>query len=545
MEEQSVMPGMAGSAFTTDQQACIIFYSPRTYGTQVLRPYTYQITGNTIDKLACGGATMKDAISRKDIAQHPDVAGAIQPTGNGTPLDMEVTNQMWTFTLMVDLVSPWLEGSALSQAKARRRVIYSGVCIDEPVSQLTRWSGAPIYNDNCHLRFTHASEVALDSGMSPTGAAARTIVRSDMDIVDSSLGLQTKTNLNPNGVDLYVSTPDKLLSCTDNGSGMSTEGLAALSNQSNGIGIITNLKAPISHLRQLCIGLDQQVSLYEAGSGLTVGNPITDERNVFDVDQFKSGVISEWSQMSSGTNYTTAGIQAGSIISFGSLKRMFPALNMNTYKQELNPMSELLASGNSVDQCGMDPKTVYSSMVAAAVQALAVNFGFDMIDFAYDSTVDQFSGDASGAFQVRDCRLMMQPSDPEAAKYMCANALELFRRQLLIDLVPTIKASNNGDFQMSVNYSRNGDTVVDLNFYDWASLSGLGIYEAPNRVANTGTVSLGTGQQFMHNGTMLDVLVHNVYGKNIRNQFGVTAFDGQDQGTMIDACAPEGVLRPC
>lgn len=538
--ESMVMPDMASQAFTSDNNACIIFYAPRTYGTQVLRPYTYQITGNTIDKLACGGHTMKDAISRKDIAQHPDVAGAIAPTGNGTPVDMNITNQMWTFTLMIDIVSPWLKGSALSQAKACRRVVYSGVCMTEPVAPLTRWSGQPIYDDNCHLRFTHASEMALDPGVSPTGNSTRAIVRSDMDIVDSEMNKQT------GGKDLFVATPDKLLSCTDNKSGISTEGVAALANQPTGVGIITNLKAPISHLRQLCIGLDQQVSLYEAGGGLSVGNPLTDETNVFDVDQFKSGVVSEWSQMSSGANYTTAGIQAGSIISFGSLKQMFPALMMNTYKQEWQaPMSDLLASGGAVDQCGTDPKTVYSSMVASAVGTLAVNFGFDYIDFSYDSTRDQFSGNNDGSFQVRDCRLAMQPSDPEAAKYMCANALEMFRRQLTIDLVPTIRASQNGEFQMNVYYSRNGDTVVDLNFYDWSSLAGLGAFEAPNRIGNTSTVSLATGQQFVHNGTMLDVLVHNVYGKNVRNQFGRTAFENPDQGTLIDACAPDTAgLRP-
>ena len=92
---------------------------------------------------------------------------------------------------------------------------------------------------------------------------------------------------------------------------------------------------------------------------------------------------------------------------------------------------------------------------------------------------------------------------------------------------------------MNVNYVRNGDTVVDLNFYDWASLAGNGVFESPNRIGNTGSTSIVTGQQFIHNGNMLDILVHNVYGKNIRNQFGVTAFGGQDQGDMINTLVPE------
>ena len=531
-ELAGMMPSSANTGFANGN-ACIIFYSPRIYGTQVLRPYAYNITGNTIDKLACGGATMKDAISKKDIATHPDVAGAIQPTGNGTPLDMNVANQSWTFTLMVDIASPWLSGSALSGAQARRRIICSGVCLDEPVSPITRYSGYPTYNDNCHLRITHASEMALDPGISPAGNTTKTIIRSDMDIVGNEMQKCSPT-------DLYVGTPDKVLACNDPSSGISTEGLASLANLHQGTGIISNLKAPISHLRQLCMGLDQQVGLYEASGPLGVANPITDERNVFDVDQFKSGVVSEWSQMSSGANYTTGGIRTGQIVSLGALKKMYPALNnpQNIYKMELRPMSDVMVAGGVGDQTYTDPKTVYSSMVASAISTLAVNFGFDLIDFSYDSSGDQFSG-AMGSFQVRDCRLLMQPSDPAAAKYMCANALEMFKRQLEIDLVPCILAGNNGHFQMNVNYVRNGDTVVDLNFYDWASLAGNGVFESPNRIGNTGSTSIVTGQQFIHNGNMLDILVHNVYGKNIRNQFGVTAFGGQDQGDMINTLVPE------
>lgn len=531
MEELTgVMPGMSGGF--SNGNACIIFYSPRIYGTQVLRPYSYNITGNTIDKLACGGPTMKDAISKKDIATHPDVAGAIQPTANGTPLDMAAANQSWTFTLMVDIASPWLAGSALSGAQARRRIIMSGICLDEPVSPITRYSGYPTYNDDCHLRITHASEIALDPGVSPAGVNTKAIIRSDMDIIDRSMQKDAPE-------DLYIGTPDKVLTCNDNKSGISTEGLAAVTNLHQGAGIISNLKSPVSHLRQLCMGLDQQVGLYEASGPLGVANPITDERNVFDVDQFKSGVASEWSQMSSGTNYTTGGIKTGQVVSLRTLKSMYPALTnpQNIYKMELRPMSDVMTAGGVRDQMIVDPKTVYSSMVASAISTLAINFGFDLIDFSYDSNGDQFSGN-QGSFQVRDCRLIMQPSDPAAAKYMCANALEMFRRQLSIDLVPTIFASNNGQFQMHVNYVRNGDTVVDLNFYDWPSLSG-GVFEAPNRISNTGTTSVVTGQQFIHNGNMLDVLVHNVYGKNVRNQFGVTAFGQQDSGDLLNAAAPE------
>ena len=101
----------------------LFLYSPRMYGTQVLRPYTYQIDGNAVDKLVYGGDSMLKALSRKDIATSPEIAGAVMPEANGTKLDMNAVGQLWTFVLQIDLTSPWLGGSAVSRAIARRRVV--------------------------------------------------------------------------------------------------------------------------------------------------------------------------------------------------------------------------------------------------------------------------------------------------------------------------------------------------------------------------------------------------------------------------------------
>ena len=216
-----VPTGMApvGGCFESKGRAMLFLYSPRMYGTQVLRPYTYQIDGNAVDKLVYGGDSMLKALSRKDIATSPEIAGAVMPEANGTKLDMNAVGQLWTFVLQIVLPSPGLVGSAFSGARARRRVVYTGLCLDEPLNPLTLWNGQPTLNENCPLRFTRATETVIDPGVGAMGAQSRLMVRSDVDIVDSALDQQA------NNEDLYIATPDKVLKNTKPESGISTEGL--------------------------------------------------------------------------------------------------------------------------------------------------------------------------------------------------------------------------------------------------------------------------------------------------------------------------------
>ena len=529
-------PEMMHSSFNEQGGALLLLYAPREYGTQVIRPYSYQIEGNAVDKLMCmGGGKMAEAISKKHVYTDPDIAGSITPAGNGTPLDMTQVGQCWTFVLMIDLTSPWLAGSAMGAAKARRRIVYEGVCLDEPLSMITMYNGAPTPNMNCPLRFTHMTETVIDPSVGSMGSNNRIMVRSDLDIVDAALNAQAHRE-DGGDKELYVATPDRILDNVDNGSGINTEGRCALSNQQKGLGIVSTLKSPLAHLRQLCMGLDQQVHMCESATGNTVGNHMEGAQDVFDVDNFKTGVAGEWSQLTTGLNNVSGNISAGEIILLGALVETYPALDIQPMK--IDRWSPIAQENGCVDQTKINPKTIFSSMVASAVAAIANNFGFSRIDFSYDSFTGQFDANPQGTFEVRDAALLVEPRDPAAAQNMMANALEKFKEHLFNDLVQCLKASKNGDFQMHVSYMVDAETYVDLNFYDWASLAGEGIYETTNRIANVNTKSVGTIDQFIHNGTVLDSLVHCVYGKNMKNQFGVSAF-ARDPDTIIDTMAQE------
>lgn len=528
MNEFNVQDGQSlTTPFSSKGSAILFLYSPRLYGTQVLRPYTYSITGNALDKLTYGTQSITAALNNRSIVSDPDVAGIMQPVSNGTPLDMSIMGNLWTFVLQLDITSPWLSGSSMGNAKACRRIIYSGVCLDEPISTITMWSGQPTLNENCPMRFTHVMESVVDPGVSATGNSTKTFVRSDMDVVDAALDQQA------NDTDLYIATPDRVLGSVDTASGLTTEGANALINQKRGVGIMSDLKSPMAHLRSLLTGLDQQIHLCEASEGPGVASHMSTPTDIYNVDEFKTGVGNEWAQLSSGTNEIHGGIAAGDICLLGFITSQFP--DITVVPQQISTVSPMMSDGMVADQMKQNPKVVYSSMAASAISALANNFGFSDIDFSYDSWSGGMGTDRSGTFEVRNAQLLMPTGNVEYDKQCLANSLEMFRRQIIMDLVPTIKASGNGEFQMHVKYAINAETYVDLNFYDWASLQNDGVYETTNRLSNVGTTTIGTSDQFIHNGTVLDNFVHQVYGKRVKNAFGISAFG---DGTMLDTAAP-------
>lgn len=524
--------GQFSSTFDLTKPKQILFlYSPRMYGTQVLRPYAYQFGADGVDMLMNSSGSMTKTLENPRMATDPRIAGMIAPVANGTKLDMAVINELWTFTLMVDIMSTSFGGAA----KLRRRFVYQGVCLDEPISMLTMWSGSPTPNLNCPMRFTHVTEVMVDPRVSSIGAVPRTIVRTDADILDSSLNTQA-------GEELYAATPDKMLERTDAGSGIHSEGIAALSASDRGVGVLSTIKSPLAHLRTLCMGLDQQIHLSEAGVGNTVVGSMSRTTDPYSVDDFKTGVVGEWGQACTSPSMLNGDISPDSIMLLGRITNVFPDIAIVPFKFS-NPQSPAQLGGAVMDQESVDPKTVFSSMVNAAVNATALQFGFAQLHFIVDTAIAQGTGptDAEVWFDPDLTKLLLPPDDYNAAQQTMAGAVEGFRMQLKMDLIPTINAAKLGPFRLEVMFSLNGDTYVDLNFYDFASI-GEGIMETGNRITNCNSPNASNAQHFINNGCALDVLVHNVFGKSINNSFGRSAF-GDDRGEMLNTMEADAISR--
>ena len=507
--------GQLGSAMESNRPLQYLFlYSPRLYGTQVSRPYVYQITNNGIDMLT-GAPTMSERFEKPQISGDPRVAGMIRPEANGTPMEMDTIGQLWTFVLQIDTVSKAYGGVVPN----RRRFLYSGVCLDEPVSTLTMWTGNPTPNMNCPMRFTHMTEVRIDQRASAIGANTSMVVNADADIVDSSLVPQA-------GHEMFVATPDKALEMIDTASGINTMSRASLSASDRGVGVLTTLKSPLAHLRSLIRGIDQQVALDVASAGASVINPMGSVTDPSNVDDFKAGVVNSWSQTSTTMGAMFGNIAPDEIMILGALVRQFPDIIIVPQRFDAAQTPQM-RNGEVIDQTYTDPRTVYSSMAANAISAIATQYGFARIAFHFNNNVPQAEVALGGHFYVHPdaVNLLVPPADPVAADQALRAALQMFEWQIKHDLVPVIMAAGLGPFELNASFMVNGETYVMLDFADMPSASG-GLFETGNRVCNVISPNIANAQQFLSNGTSLDTLVHNVFGKNIKNDFGRTAFGG-------------------
>lgn len=492
----------------------LFLYSPRLYGTQVSRPYVYAITDNGIDMLqSC--PTMSESFDRPQIAGDPRVAGMIKPEANGTPMDMSVIGDLWTFVLQIDVESKSYNGMVPN----RRRFLYSGVCLDEPVSMITAWTGSPTPNLKCPLRFTHMTEVRIDTRANEVGANTNLIVNADADIVDASLVPQA-------GSEMYIATPDRTLEMIDTASGINTVSRAALSTQPKGTGVLTTLKSPLAHLRSLLRGIDQQLTLDAASSGASIINPMGSVTDPSNVDDFKAGVVNSWSQAGTTMGVMFGSIEPDSVMILGQIVRSFPDIIIVPQRFDARETPQM-RNGEVIDQQYTDPRTVYSSMAANAISAIATQYGFARIAFHFSNNVPQAMQAQGGEFYVYpdSVNLLVPPTDPVAAEHALRSALSMFEYQIKHDLVPTIMAAGLGPFELNASFMVNGETYVMLDFADSPSLSG-GLFETGNRVGNVISPNIANAQQFMSNGASLDTFVHNVFGRHIKNDFGATAFGG-------------------
>ena len=148
--DNNLNPFLIDSSDSGKPVAILFLYSPRIYGTQVLRPYVYSFSNEAVDKLLGAAPTMTEAFRRPDIASTEEVASCIKPDACGIGLNMDVASMMWTFLLFVRQPNNY-NGVAL-KANGFNTAIMTGQCLDEPVGPMGS------INPDCRL-MVHSRQV--------------------------------------------------------------------------------------------------------------------------------------------------------------------------------------------------------------------------------------------------------------------------------------------------------------------------------------------------------------------------------------------------
>ena len=508
----NINPFLIDGSMDGNRPVAILFlYTPRIYGTQVLRPYIYSFSEQAVDKLLGGGDTMSEAFRRADIAGSEEVASCIKPDPDGISLNMDVASMMWTFLLFIR--KPNNYNGAAMQAQGFNTSIMTGQCLEEPVGPMGS------INLNCRL-MVHSRQV-LNSGtiLNAAGARQKTRILVSDDIIDPSMSMASDNQ------ELFLVTPFTVMEHYDDGDvRASTEGEVALPALDRSP-VPVALKTPGVHMTKILNGLDiqnKEASSREFSpdglSGLDTLSPADD------IDQYKTGFANKMSQLSFGCAAQMNGVDVTSLFTIGELDRMYNG----GLKVKVQQVSET-ARYDVIPQDISNPKVAYSSFIASSIIGLAMDTGLSSISFMYTSH-DPIKANClvKSTFQVApdDTYLAAPPKDPEMMRKTLVSAVQtfqtLFEKNVAMFIVPVV-----GDFTVMVRYSNTGECQVNLQLEDFGmntNLSENAWVESPMRMSAVTTTSVGNRKTFMGNGHTLSSLLLYTQGKTQLGALGMPAF---------------------
>lgn len=500
----------------TGPSARLYLYSPRNWGTQVLRPYTYGFTAASADFLLGKADTLNDAFRRNDVRNTEAVASIIRPDAQGTAIDMTGFSNLWTFVLVLRIPNNYRSG--IMAAEGSKLLVFKGHCGDEPIDPSSVWMSTPIINRNCPL-FVHSREILRDNptNINAFGMRDTVTVCGVTDVIDGSL------NVNSNNNELYLMTPSDVLSnyTLDGYTSASAAGLCTIANDRKTVQ--SDLKDPGLHLKQILQGVD--ASMNEASSQEYSPHGIDSFSGALspaaDVTQFKENVVSQLSMMN-GPSDVEQGIEIKNAPFIGDIERAYPDLVIIPQRIDTNPQMDILP------QDYVSKRTTYSSMAASAISAIAAGCGLSSISFQYQSYDPARRDDLDkSSFQVVPSMTMLTcpPSNQAMYNLNLEGAVKMFRIKLEQDLTPFIKYIC-GEFFLQATYISNGETTVNLQFLDdTRSTNGDGWFETPNRLSSLSSTTVGNKENFDNNGNSLNAFVMHVQGQTCKNAMGITAFD--------------------
>lgn len=513
--------GMGGA------QATLFLYTPRRYDNQVIRPAVYNFSEDAVDAILRTGGSMGSALNRTDVTTTQPVAEMIRPDTQGIRINTEIWSNNWTFVLVVKL--PYGYRGSVSGARGTRTIVMSGNCLDEPISELSMMTSTPMVNPNCRL-VVHSRQVLSDgnASISANGMHAFTDIQASNDLINQSLNVQA------NNQDLYILRPYDLIQnhhVEPDGATISSPGVCALSAANEKTPVQSILKVPGSHVNQILQSLDvarNQMDVMDyAPRGMDSFGGMSGLSGAADIDQFRTFVEEGLSGYQANAMIET-GIDSTSIFTIAEVERTYPSLQVQPQRIANLPQYNVLPQDIN------NPKIAYSSMISSAVSALAIECGLSSISFMFISRdptkrndIEQFS------FQVvpGSVYLISPPKDPGLIDMTMVGCVESFRKMFATRVAPFI-AGSVGTFEVSVQYSNNSETLVNLQLLDWdynTNLSDNAYVESPNRLGNLSATVVGSHDHFVSNASELNQLVLMTQGKTQYNNHGLAAFPMQMQ----------------
>lgn len=445
---------------SSNQNAIIWFISPRQIPNITIRPYTYQFDGDFL----------KDLTSVVDNAQTQALGSlggnyrplafmkgyhsankAILPSATGLGFHGNYYSDLWTFIFMLD--NPPIQGREY-RASFSGRIIYSGFCLEEPVSVLFN---EPAYNENCPLLITHLTRLDIRELVGPSGSGLRIQPMEDTDIVNPQVVLQSSPNRQ------YYLRPEDLVESSglmNDGNSWDIPARTYIGNSSSIGHINTAAKSPKNQLSQIVSALSKTVvegaeSRYMNPSVAEVPAYMLDNSSTYEC--FKKNLVTRLPDRIVGINVNDQLFLSELFGKYPNLRRTAQVVRIPN-----------LLPDSPMDDSAPNPINVMTSLLVSSIPAVMSMYGVSDVQFRYASHDPSrqaiFIGDDSSVCQVFDIMSFVPNESTDIIKIRWNSALSHLEENIFPMIVDSF-----GNFDVMIQYRSAGECVVQLQLPDMMS----------------------------------------------------------------------------
>ena len=530
-QQQMIMP-LAGSA-PTSSNAQLWIFSPKNMPQQVRRAHLYNFNPQFITEVGdrvSQALTMGSNLLTTSMMHGSQLApSAIMPCATGTPVNLSVFSELWSFMLLLDLI----RGSRLSMGMLApgqhvpfdMRFIYVGYCSEEPVNPMNHGNMTPTLNPMVTMIVTHHTAINQEHQIDASGGIARINTMADLDLIPRHIVPQvsvadTTGRIQPN----YLLTPDNLIRSTSiqaDGQAVVFDGTESqITPSTSNTPVVAALNSPRHHTSDIVRGVASAVmhttSAMAVGGGpmddyLMPGGPSLMEPNI---DSFHSVVQSNYSSNSSNAAIPFCPIDHTRPFTLGELTRQYPSLKIVDCRQPKQ------SAWDTVPQNAPHVTNIFSSMLSTTIPVLLANQGLAQIAFRYRSR--SLTNAIVATVPAPDCELYDIAAFIQMPPNMLSAKFKLFIDHLQTTVFPTLLLAA-GEFDLTMYSSVAGTSLINLMFLDTPSLSQQGAYyEAANALGGLMSPMIGCTNEHHHNTIQLANLVgalapSNNYGNPVFN----------------------------
>ena len=489
----------------------LFLYSPHVLPDQVLRSFEYSFTPDFVDALsqAAKVGTLEFAVGKERLKSLPGGQTAIMPSSEGKIADTNNWNNVWTFTLVIDLQQASFNGII---APATRKIA-SGYVVGEPGTNDI--AGNFLLNEQAVLVFTHVTNLNVRRSFNPNLASkdGYAFYPDSMDYASESVPMYYNE-------DMFLGSPRELLREQINSpTGVMNYNALSLTHVKDGHApraIKNEMRAPKAQLSHIMRAIDCGLDQIGLGDGVHDKLRSSSDDYIAPVDQALNTVVDN---LASGNMFDiVTGIDTSQAMSIQQLQAIYP--NMEVYPYQIRNQNTFgwdVANQVGQNYSGqvnvvMSPKQQFSSLAATVIQSVCSALGISTVAFSYrwlDS--DGFVVGKHEAFQLSKFDLMV-PRPAMATDI--ANQMKMYLDDQLFDIIH----SCCGEFEINALCDMAGTNLIDLRLYWYPDPQDGSYFQTDAKLGGIINPMVGTLSTINSNALSLDNLTRDLIGRDLAVQ---------------------------